>query len=113
MPINRSSSWTLNIVDPNGLAPASISDSSAVTTTGSSSFSMLMTFLFSRKCLHSRPRSCPGLLNLPLQRALSHSPMASSFPPPAVRDLAIEVSTLLKERSESVCVAETVSSALL
>lgn len=38
--------------------------------------------------------------------------MASSFPPPAVRELAIEVSTLLKERSESVCVAETVSLAL-
>lgn len=39
--------------------------------------------------------------------------MASSFPPPAVRDLAAEVSTLLKERSESVCVAETVSLALV
>lgn len=38
--------------------------------------------------------------------------MASSFFPPAVRDLAGEVSTLLKERSESVCVAETVSLAL-
>lgn len=34
--------------------------------------------------------------------------MASTFPPPAVQNLASEVSTLLKERSESVCVAETV-----
>ena len=34
--------------------------------------------------------------------------MASSFPPPEVGDIASEVSTLLKERSESVCVAETV-----
>jgi len=34
--------------------------------------------------------------------------MAVSFPPPAVRELATEVSTLLKDRSETVCVAETV-----
>ena len=37
--------------------------------------------------------------------------MASTFPPPAVRDVAAEVSTLLKERSQTVCVAETVRSA--
>ena len=39
--------------------------------------------------------------------------MASSFPPPAVREMAAEVSTLLKERSQTVCVAETVRSASL
>ena len=37
--------------------------------------------------------------------------MASTFPPPAVREVAAEVSTLLKERSQTVCVAETVRSA--
>lgn len=37
--------------------------------------------------------------------------MASGFPPPAVREMAFEVSALLKERSETVCVAETVRSA--
>lgn len=37
--------------------------------------------------------------------------MASGFPPPAVRDMASQVSTLLKERSETICVAETVRSA--
>ena len=39
------------------------------------------------------------------------SAMASTFPPPAVREIAAEVSTLLKERSQTVCVAETVRSA--
>ena len=34
--------------------------------------------------------------------------MASTFPPSSIRDLASEVSSLLKERSETVCVAETV-----
>ena len=34
--------------------------------------------------------------------------MSSTFPPPAIRDLAVEVSSLLKDRSETVCVAETV-----
>ena len=38
------------------------------------------------------------------------STMASAFPPPAVRDMAHQVSALLKERSETVCVAETVRS---
>ena len=37
--------------------------------------------------------------------------MASTFPPPAVREVAAEVSTLLKECSQTVCVAETVRSA--
>ena len=39
------------------------------------------------------------------------STMASGFPPSAVRDMASQVSVLLKERSETVCVAETVRSA--
>ncbi|KAM0800773.1 hypothetical protein BDR22DRAFT_889128 [Usnea florida] len=39
--------------------------------------------------------------------------MASSFPPPEVRDIASEVSTLLKERSETVCVAETAAGGLI
>ena len=39
------------------------------------------------------------------------STMASTFPPPAIREMAAEVSTLLKERSQTVCVAETVRSA--
>lgn len=51
-------------------------------------------------------------IRIVIYRAQSHLPMASSFVPAAVRDLAVEVSTLLKERSESVCVAETVSLAL-
>ena len=33
---------------------------------------------------------------------------ASSFPPSAVRDIVAEVATLLKERKESISVAETV-----
>lgn len=37
--------------------------------------------------------------------------MTSAFPPPAVREMASEVSALLKDRSETVCVAETVRSA--
>ena len=37
--------------------------------------------------------------------------MTFTFPPPAVREVASEVSTLLKERSQTVCVAETVRSA--
>ena len=34
--------------------------------------------------------------------------MASGFPPAAVRQVASEVSALLRERSQTVCVAETV-----
>ena len=34
--------------------------------------------------------------------------MALTFPPPAVREMAAEVSSLLKDRSQTVCVAETV-----
>ena len=34
--------------------------------------------------------------------------MASVFPPAEVREMASQVSVLLKERSETVCVAETV-----
>ena len=50
-----------------------------------------------------------------VKRQYSHplSTMASTFPPPAVREMACEVSTLLKERSQTVCVAETVRSASL
>ncbi|KAL9133815.1 MAG: hypothetical protein Q9175_005005 [Cornicularia normoerica] len=39
--------------------------------------------------------------------------MASNFPPPAVREVASEVSALLKERSETVCVAETAAGGLI
>ncbi|KAK3174797.1 hypothetical protein OEA41_002043 [Lepraria neglecta] len=39
--------------------------------------------------------------------------MASTFPPASIRDLASEVSTLLKERSETVCVAETAAGGLI
>ncbi|KAF6228497.1 hypothetical protein HO133_008227 [Letharia lupina] len=39
--------------------------------------------------------------------------MASGFPPPAVREMAFEVSALLKERSETVCVAETAAGGLI
>lgn len=45
------------------------------------------------------------------QRLAFVSTMASGFPPPAVREIASEVSSLLKERSQTVCVAETVRSA--
>ena len=38
----------------------------------------------------------------------SVSTMALTFPPPAVREMAAEVSSLLKDRSQTVCVAETV-----
>lgn len=71
-----------------------------------------MTLLLSKSFSRSQSRFCASFLLLRWQRNKSHLPMASSFPPPAVRELAIEVSTLLKERSESVCVAETVSLAL-
>ncbi|CAF9933592.1 hypothetical protein IMSHALPRED_009412 [Imshaugia aleurites] len=39
--------------------------------------------------------------------------MASGFPPPAVHEIVSQVSTLLKERSESVCVAETAAGGLI
>ncbi len=42
------------------------------------------------------------------QLSLNSARMASSFPPTSIRDLASEVSLLLKQRSETVCVAETV-----
>lgn len=35
--------------------------------------------------------------------------MAQSFLPPALRDVAVKVSKLLKERGETIAVAETVS----
>ncbi|CAF9942377.1 MAG: hypothetical protein ALECFALPRED_009717 [Alectoria fallacina] len=39
--------------------------------------------------------------------------MTFTFPPPAVREVASEVSTLLKERSQTVCVAETAAGGLI
>ncbi|KAK4692834.1 hypothetical protein P7C71_g4445, partial [Lecanoromycetidae sp. Uapishka_2] len=39
--------------------------------------------------------------------------MASPFPPPSLRSVASEVSNLLKERSETVCVAETAAGGLI
>ncbi|KAL9073877.1 MAG: hypothetical protein Q9161_002709 [Pseudevernia consocians] len=39
--------------------------------------------------------------------------MASSFPPPALREIASQVSTLLREHSETVCVAETAAGGLI
>ena len=46
-----------------------------------------------------------------LSRALaSTSKMANGFPPEKVRSIVAEVADLLKERKETVCVAETVRS---
>ena len=39
---------------------------------------------------------------------MSTSTVAKEFPPEKVRDVVVEVMALLKERGESVCVAETV-----
>ena len=53
----------------------------------------------------------PTYCSIALYHFATVSTMASGFPPPNVREIASEVSVLLKERSETVCVAETVRSA--
>ena len=43
----------------------------------------------------------------------SHRVMAESFPPPSLKAAAERVAKLLKERNESICVAETAAGGLI
>ena len=74
--------------------------------------SLLYMPFFLRNCdLPSKLVRHPTLHVVKLHHLAPVSTMASGFPPPAVHEIASQVSALLKERSESVCVAETVRSA--
>lgn len=54
-------------------------------------------------------RQPASIIQVPQRRRLASSTMAKEFPPQKVRDVVAEVAKLLKEKKETVSVAETVS----
>lgn len=95
----------------------------ASTPSSTSCFNLLTFFLqmtrvvFHRSFLKSLPntsiKSLFRISQTPSHRLFASSTMAHEFPPEKVRAIVTEVVKLLKERKETVSVAETVSSGLL